>query len=159
VDEHRLYDSWEIKTSDFKKLTKKLGYKILSKKDGYDEGEIRYDMVKKLLRTKKSDLMIIGDEYRVMGRKSMLKVELIIGILQALPFGSSTSGITKRLQAKMATRKKQIEKQNKSKNRTRKRKLATCRRCGIRASSSTSPRYYKGTKVCSLCNREMQDEW
>jgi len=35
----------------------------------------------------------------------------------------------------------------------------TCMRCGVGVSSSSSPRYYKGVKVCSNCNRGMQDEW
>ena len=35
----------------------------------------------------------------------------------------------------------------------------TCMRCGVGVSSPSSQRYYKGVKVCSSCNRGMQDEW
>lgn len=41
----------------------------------------------------------------------------------------------------------------------RRRRRTTCMRCGVRPSSPSSPRYYGGVKVCSTCNRGMQDEW
>lgn len=160
--EWQLYNS-EFKDSELKKLTKKLGYDMEGE-DGFDEF-FRLDMVKKLLRTKKRDLMIIGEEYRVMGRKTMLKVDLIIGILQALPFGTSTSGITKRLQAGAAVRKRRREEEEKAeKERQRKLRAAkrsrreTCLRCGVRSSSRYSVRNWKGVKVCSKCDLQMQDD-
>ena len=160
--EWQLYNS-EFKDSELKKLTKKLGYDMEGE-DGFDEF-FRLDMVKKLLRTKKRDLMIIGEEYRVMGRKTMLKVDLIIGILQALPFGTSTSGVTKRLQAGAAVRKRRREEEDKAeKERQRKLRAAkrsrreTCLRCGVRSSSRYSVRNWKGVKVCSKCDLQMQDD-